>query len=101
MYLVHVHLHPHPSGDLLPGNTAATITASTAEAEGIEHVSVHPHTQPHPVIGIYVQAATLEDAEEMAESVWRRASARHGRLREWGFARAEVPLLRLDAEWPP
>lgn len=92
MYLVHVHLRSR-YGDLLPEWTASAIAGSAAGLEGFEHVSVHADAFPHPVLGIYLRAPSLEAAEAAAEALYRQAWASHQALRDWEFIRAEVPLL--------
>ncbi|MEU6775249.1 hypothetical protein [Streptomyces sp. NPDC046759] len=93
MYLVHVHLQPHPRGEVMPDVAAAAIAGCGAGIEGFEHVSVHRGEEAAPVVGIYLRARCLEEAEAAAEFLWWRACASHPWLRDWRFRRAEVPLV--------
>ncbi|MGW6058577.1 hypothetical protein [Streptomyces sp. NPDC055189] len=96
MYLVHIHLRPLDVGGSLPGDTAATVMSAGSGA-GLEHVAVHLRSGAHPVIGVYVRAATLQAAEAVTEDAWWRASATDRSLSAWVPLRVEVPLL---PEWP-
>lgn len=97
MYLVHIHLRPFVAGETLPEDTAAVVLAAGRGA-GVEHVAVHGRGDGHPVVGVYVRAASLAAAEALTEDVWRRASGTDGRLGRWLPLRAEVPLLLPP--WP-
>jgi N-acetylglutamate synthase-like GNAT family acetyltransferase len=105
MYLVHVHLGPHPDGRRLPGTaTTAALAGCAAAAAGagrLEHVSVHADAPAHPVVGVYLRAASLEAAEGAAEALWRCAAASHPWLEDWEFRCAEVPLLPDPAAGRP
>ncbi|MEU6576282.1 hypothetical protein [Streptomyces sp. NPDC046805] len=100
MYLVHVHVQPPLDGVLLPSGTADTVAACVRDVAGVEHVVVHADTRPHPVIGVYVSAATLEAAEETAVALWRCALKDQHSLRCWTLLRAEVPIIPIDSDWP-
>jgi hypothetical protein len=100
MYLVHVLLQRRLDGVLLPSGTADDVAACARDVAGLEHVVVHADTRPHPVIGLYVRAATLEAAEQIALVVWRCALNDLHWLRAWTLLRAEVPLIPIDADWP-
>ncbi|WP_405550574.1 hypothetical protein [Streptomyces sp. NBC_01171] len=100
MYLVHVHVQPPVHGVLLPSGTADAVAACGRDVNGVEHVVVHADTHPHPVIGVYISAATLQAAEETAVTLWRRTLDDHHWLHSWTLLRAEVPLIPIDADWP-
>ncbi|MFE5538763.1 hypothetical protein [Streptomyces sp. NPDC056492] len=99
MYLVHVHLGRHAHGDLLPGHAAADIAASVAGILGIEHIVVHSDARPHPIVGIYLHAKCLRDAESAATDAWMRATVAEPWLRQWEFLRAVAPLPMSDTPW--
>jgi hypothetical protein len=101
MYLVHVHVLPWSPDDELPSSKAEIVAEIFHGRHGLEHVSVHADARPYPVIGLYVRAASLRDAEETAAAMWRHVSATHPRLCDWTFVRAEVPLLRPGVENGP
>ncbi|WP_329615778.1 hypothetical protein OG244_24075 [Streptomyces brevispora] len=93
VYLVHIHLVPHPAGMELPGYTAAVITAALPVDAGVHHVSVHPSDGPNPVVGLYLESRTLSRAEALARDLWETVADSHAWLRGWAFLRAEVPLI--------
>ncbi|WP_330330974.1 hypothetical protein OHS33_15415 [Streptomyces sp. NBC_00536] len=99
MYLVHVHLRSPECGRLLPPEAEELVTASAADTDGFELAVVHPREQPHPVVGVYMQASSLAAAEEGAAAIWLAAAAAHPQLRPWELVRAEIPLLPLDVGW--
>ncbi|MFJ4473150.1 hypothetical protein ACIP2X_37440 [Streptomyces sp. NPDC089424] len=96
MYLVHVHLRGPLSGDRLPQSTAADITRHVSGREGLIHVSVHPDPENRPVVGLYLRATTLEEAETAAERLWQLVQTALRPLSAWELLRAEVPLLTDD-----
>jgi hypothetical protein len=98
MFLVHVSLRPRRPNAEIPPSAAKSIALSCAGRDGFEHVSVHPCALPHPVIGFYIQAESLKEAEAAALSLWGHASSAVAELRAWDPARAEVPLFRPDTE---
>ncbi|MFI1967903.1 hypothetical protein BLA24_22150 [Streptomyces cinnamoneus] len=63
--------------------------------ERVEHVAVHAHAEPHPVLGVYLLAERLEQAELHAAQACRRTIAHRPELAEWELATAQVPLLDL------
>ncbi|QBJ88868.1 hypothetical protein D0Z67_00020 [Streptomyces seoulensis] len=100
MYLVHVHVQPPVHGVLLPSGTADAVAACGRDVTGVEHVVVHADTHPHPVIGVYISAATLKAAEETAVTLWHHTLLHHHWLHPWTLLRAEVPLIPIDADRP-
>ncbi|MEU7553075.1 hypothetical protein AB0B01_12125 [Streptomyces sp. NPDC044571] len=104
MYLVHVHLDPHPGSDLLSEEDATRLAAAAATTSAdVIHVAVHGDARSHPVVGVFLRAADIESAEAAAAELWRRAADGHPRLRDWRLRRAEVPLVMPLLEWwePP
>jgi len=109
MYLVHLHLRRadgSPPG-ALPEPIGAAVRAAAGAEDGVEHVAVHGDMRPHPVLGVYVVADCLADAEAGARRAWERARAHHPGLREWALVQAQVPLIAplyeglLDPARPP
>lgn len=98
MYLVHIHLRPSSSDDLLPDDVAAVMADSAMELSGLEHVIVHSMNHSAPVIGVYIRSATLEEAEALAEDIWWRSCGTCRSLRRWTLVRAEVPLLPSEEQ---
>ncbi len=99
MYLVHVSIRQRSSGAALPHAAAELITRVCAGRGGFEHLSVHADARPHPVLGFYLRADSLAEAEAAAGSLWRHAALCVAQLSDWELVRAEVPLLRIDT-WP-
>ncbi|WP_433399570.1 hypothetical protein [Streptomyces sp. CA-146814] len=62
---------------------------------------MHPHVLPHPVVGFYVRAESLLEAEAAALSLWHRARAGVVELQGWEAVRAESPLFRPELETGP
>ncbi|WP_051807560.1 hypothetical protein [Streptomyces sp. NRRL F-2664] len=101
MYLVHVHLWASSASGRLPHTTAADITGHAEEYEGLLHVSVHPDPEDRPVVGVYLRAASLAEAEAAAVRVWQLAQTALPSLAGWTLLRAEVPLLPQALPNPP
>ena len=100
MYLVHILLQPVAGEGELPSDVAAIMAASAVHGRAPAHIAVHPERAPNPVIGVYVHAASLEEAELLVEDLWWRACASARELRRWILLRAEVPLVPLGDDLP-
>lgn len=101
MYLVHVALNPPWEGCRLPED-ASSLIAQLAEADkSVQHITFHQDSFPDPVIGIYVQAGRLQDAEERSVQLCRRAAATLPGFDGWSIAGVEVPLASPGPEWTP
>ncbi|MFH9858860.1 hypothetical protein [Streptomyces sp. NPDC017202] len=59
----------------------------------MEHVTAHPHAVPDPVLGVFLVAESLTEAEAMTTVLCRRLLNSHTGLSGWGLRRAQVPLL--------
>ncbi|GAA3482924.1 hypothetical protein [Streptomyces yanii] len=92
MYLIHAHLKG-PTGAVLTDQTAELIHAWALSQEQVEHVTAHPGAVPHPIVGVYVLADSLHQAEERVAAVCRRALRQEPSLSTWTLVRAEAPLL--------
>jgi hypothetical protein len=94
MYLVHLHLRradgspPSP----LPERIGTEVRAAAAAQDRVEHVAVHADALPHPVLGVYVVADRVEDAEASAARAWERALVRHPEFGGWLLVEARTPL---------
>ncbi|MEG3628668.1 hypothetical protein [Streptomyces poriticola] len=93
MYLVHLTLVP-PGDASLPTEIRQVLEATAPDV--LEHVSVHPRARPHPVAGLFLRVASLNEAETTARWLWERAAAACPVLAEWRLRRAEVPLVPYD-----
>ncbi|WP_432122388.1 hypothetical protein [Streptomyces sp. S1] len=93
MYLVHVGLRA-PAPRVSPHELTAPLVRSHVHPEDrAEHISVHPRALPHPVIGVYLRAASLAEAEAWAADLVDRVLARCPELSGWSPLRPEAPLL--------
>jgi hypothetical protein len=95
MYLIHAQLRS-PTGAVLPEQTAELLTACAFDAEGLEHVTVHPETPSGPVLGLFLTASGLDRAEDSALALCRRAVALYPQLSAFtvvGLRTALVPAL--------
>ncbi|MCX4526470.1 MULTISPECIES: hypothetical protein [unclassified Streptomyces] len=94
MYLVHAGLRASAPGAQFPV-AAAELIRSVADADGLpaEHVSAHPHALPDPVVGVFLLADSLGEAERRAEALCRRALDVVPALRGWTLTRVGAPLV--------
>ncbi|MFM9584381.1 hypothetical protein [Streptomyces caniscabiei] len=102
MYLIHLALEPSgrvPCGTSLPADTRSAIAACAGDSDALEHVTVHRDDPARPVVGFFLRAACLEEAEARAERLWRRTAARRPDLRAWQVRCSESPLFVPDAGW--
>jgi hypothetical protein len=97
MYLVHVQLR-HQEGALLPIQAPSWIFDAARQAESVEHVVVHRPASATPVLGVYLLADRLEDAEQRAADLCRHVLYARPELSGWGVTDAQVPLLRFDLD---
>jgi hypothetical protein len=95
MYLVHLHLRPTDDSPFraLPDRIGTGLRAAARAEDGVEHVVVHGDARPYPVLGVYVVADRLEDAEANAARVWERALTAYPELGRWGMVEARTPLI--------
>ncbi|MFE6867232.1 hypothetical protein ACFVFS_11770 [Kitasatospora sp. NPDC057692] len=98
MYLVHVSLQAPAGAAELPADTRELLLAAAVAEEGIEHVSVHAGALPHPVLGVFVLAARLEEAEDRAQAFCRRATAVMPGLVGWRVRCGRAPLVEAFYE---
>ncbi|UUU33622.1 hypothetical protein JIX56_29340 [Streptomyces sp. CA-210063] len=103
MYLIHLALEPcgrGVGGGSLPTDTGSAIAACAGEADALEHVTVHRDDPTRPVVGFFLRAACLAEAEAAAERLWRRTAACRPDLRTWHVTCSESPLFVPDTGWP-
>lgn len=92
MYLVHARLRG-PAGTLLPDSVVTMVRSCAHIADGLECVVVHADARPHPVLGLYLIAEDLEDAESRAAGMCRRTVDRYPLMAGWELVDAQVPLI--------
>ena len=96
MYLVHIHLGPHPAGRPLPDLAADVLQFCATDADRLELTCVHPDALPHPVIALFLIAESLATAEATAHDLWRRTVIAYPHLSAWAVRSAQVPLMPED-----
>ncbi|CAK7286909.1 hypothetical protein ACNFR7_04055 [Streptomyces sp. RM1] len=84
MYLVHARLLPGP-GAVLPADAAVLVQQCAGPVDGVEFVVCHPAAPGGPVLGLFLLAPSLAEAEQAAERVCRRALSRHVPLRAFAL----------------
>ncbi|MFC9297248.1 hypothetical protein ACFTWH_36565 [Streptomyces sp. NPDC057011] len=100
MYLVHAGLRaPRDAPAVL--DLRSLIRSRLGPDDGAEHISVHPHARPDPVIGLYLRAGSLAAAEERAAILIRLLLSRCPELADWTPLGAEVPLMAAAFEDRP
>ncbi|GAA2774750.1 MULTISPECIES: hypothetical protein [Kitasatospora] len=87
MYLIHATLRLAP-GTGVPDDLGPRMRALAAPQDRLEHVSVHAGARPDPVVGLYLVADSLHDAEARARTLCLRTVAELP-----GLAGAEVALV--------
>lgn len=90
MYLIHLKLGLSPHR-LVPPELGDLVRSAARPGEGLEHVTVHPDAPGGPVLGLFLTAERLDQAEVMAGLLCRRALATSAKLRG-------LTLLRWKAE---
>ncbi|MEU6842771.1 hypothetical protein ABZ930_12995 [Streptomyces sp. NPDC046716] len=105
MYLVHAQLTARTDMPL-PGDTSETIRAHAKTDESIEYVVVHPTTPTGPVIGLFLLAGSVEEAEVIGATVCERALRGRAELSGFQLLACEARLVaeyydRLAGLGPP
>ncbi|MFF9853756.1 hypothetical protein [Streptomyces litmocidini] len=92
MYLIHVQLAA-PADALIPDGIGAEALRLALPEERVEHVCLHPKGPRGPVLGVYLLAESLAEAEERAAVLCERLLAHHPGLAGWSPRRAEAAFL--------
>ncbi|MFJ5549253.1 hypothetical protein [Streptomyces sp. NPDC093225] len=93
MYLIHAALRAPSAADRLPSDCADAVRALARSDTPVEHVSAHPDARPDPVLGVYVLAGSLREAEDRTAALCRRALRELPALRGWAVGRVGAPLV--------
>ncbi|MGA5495200.1 hypothetical protein ACPCSP_12625 [Streptomyces cinereoruber] len=93
MQLIHAALRPLGPDAVLPPHLSELILSAARADERVEHVVTHVHARPHPVIGVFLLADTLSEAEARAEALCRRVLKTQASLAGWELVSATVPLV--------
>ncbi|MEV5317697.1 hypothetical protein AB0K92_08525 [Streptomyces sp. NPDC052687] len=70
---------------------------AVAQADGVEHATVHPDTGPCPVLALYTRARSATDAAVVATRAWQAAVARE-RWENWTIVSIRTYRIGLAAE---
>ncbi|MER6449823.1 hypothetical protein [Streptomyces venezuelae] len=93
MYLIHTALRAPSADDRLPSHIAELVRALVHPDSPVEHVFAHLRAEPDPVLGVYLLAGSLGEAERRTEALCRRALDVLPALRGWTATRARAPLV--------
>ena len=80
MYLVHARLESDEHAEL-PADTVSLVRRCARPDEHLQHVVVHSNGATGPVLGLFLLAPTLKDAEQVAAALCQRALAENAELR--------------------
>lgn len=92
MYLIHVGLQA-PDGVSLPSDADVLVTTCAVPGDGLEHVSVHAEAAGGPVLGLYVSASGLRQAEEAATRLAVRTLAQSPALAQFTLVTCGAALV--------
>jgi hypothetical protein len=92
MYLIHARL-TGPPGLELPDDLKARLRAQVTGATSIEHVTPHPDALGGPVLGLFVAAPSLAEAERAAEAACLRVLRSHPALAGCGLDRCGAAFV--------
>jgi hypothetical protein len=92
MYLIHAQLTGSP-GLELPDDLRARLCAQATGEASIEHVTPHPDAHDGPVLGLFVAAPSLAEAERAAETACLRVLRSHPALAGCALARCGAALV--------
>ncbi|MEU7552976.1 hypothetical protein AB0B01_11595 [Streptomyces sp. NPDC044571] len=98
MYLIHASLKALGGAAALPSDTRALVLGQALPEERVEHVSVHAHALPHPVLGLYLLSDRLLEAEATARALCLRALLNCHELSGWTLLAAQAPLAATAFE---
>ncbi|MGW3746834.1 hypothetical protein ACWD62_41550 [Streptomyces sp. NPDC005146] len=92
MYLIHAQLSAPPDARL-PPNVRDLIRAEPTELVSIEHITSHADAPGGPVLGLFVAATSLEEAEQVAEAACRHALQSEPDLAGYRLVRCAVGFV--------
>ncbi|MFF8381051.1 hypothetical protein ACF07V_33510 [Streptomyces sp. NPDC015661] len=93
MYLIHAALGPLGPDAVLPPRLSDLLLSAARPDERVEHVVTHIHARPHPVVGVFLLAGSLNDAEARGEALCRRVLETQPSLEACELMGATVPLV--------
>ncbi|MGW7459938.1 hypothetical protein [Streptomyces sp. NPDC054797] len=92
MHLIHASLKALGGAAALPSDTRALDLGQALPQERVEHVSVHAHPLPHPVLGLYLLSDRLLEAEATARTLCLRTLPDCQELSGRNLREAQTPL---------
>ncbi|WP_448318812.1 hypothetical protein [Streptomyces sp. CO7] len=104
MYLIHARL-TGPPGLELPDDLKARLRAQATGEISIEHVTPHPDAQGGPILGLFVTAPSLDEAERAAKDACLRVLRSYPDLAGCGLDRCGAafvaPVFEAEFRWRP
>jgi hypothetical protein len=97
VYLVHARFATADRRSL-PADAAALVASCAVPDERVEHVVLHQHDDGRPVLGMFLLAASLAEAERAAAAVCRRALTQRPELAGTVLLGCEAPLIPVDPD---
>ncbi|WP_228972937.1 hypothetical protein [Streptomyces sp. DH12] len=91
MYLVHAQFAPPPAGGPPRGAMLLARTAVLRDPR-VQHVAVHPEAPSGPVLGVFVMAGSVEQAEDRVTALCRGVLRNCPDLSGWRLVRCEIVL---------
>ncbi|MDF2257719.1 hypothetical protein [Streptantibioticus ferralitis] len=91
MYLVHARLESDEHTEL-PADTSGLVTQSARPGERLQHAVMHTSRVTGSVLGLFLLAATLEEAERTAATLCQRVLDENPELRRFRLASCGVAM---------
>ncbi|MEU3031257.1 hypothetical protein ACPCBC_32655 [Streptomyces incarnatus] len=82
MYLVHARLESDEHAEL-PAETVSLVMRCARPDEHLQHVVMHSNGPAGPVLGLFLLAPTLKEAEQVTAALCQRALDRNAELRRF------------------
>jgi hypothetical protein len=93
VYLVHITLIPPPDDRTLPPWTGVALMDALPDSRGIEHVTVHEREPGREIVGVFVRAGSLREAEHAVAEAWRGFVRARRELGAWAVLNVGAPLI--------
>ncbi|WP_405017021.1 hypothetical protein OHV05_07960 [Kitasatospora sp. NBC_00070] len=93
MYLVHTVLTPGRTGGPLPDGAREILRAALRPEDRIEHLVLHSGAESAAVLGAYLLADSLAEAESRAALFCHHALSTLPQFAGWGAEPSTVPMV--------
>ncbi|MFD0572954.1 hypothetical protein ACFQ0T_31625 [Kitasatospora gansuensis] len=90
---MHTALLPAPSGSPLPDGVRELFQAALRPEDRIEHLVFHPRAEPAPVLGVYLLADSLAEAERRVALFCHRALGAVPQFAGWRAEPSTAPMV--------